>query len=331
MQKQKLTYQQAGVSIDAGDTLVENIKPLAKATERIGCTGSLGGFGGLFDLTKLNYKNPLLVSGTDGVGTKLKLAIAAQKHTTIGIDLVAMCVNDILVQGAEPLFFLDYFATGKLDTTIATKVIAGITEGCKQAGCALIGGETAEMPGMYKIEDYDLAGFAVGAVEREQLLPKTRELKADDLLIGLPSSGVHSNGFSLVRKIIEQEQINWFDAPPFESEHTRLIDELLTPTTIYVKQVLPLMQAGLIKAAAHITGGGLLENIKRVVPEKLSIELNKTAWKKPPVFEWLSEFVDQDELFKTFNMGIGMVLIINQQNIDHFKNLNSTIIGTIKE
>lgn len=300
-----LTYKDAGVDIDAGDNLVDRIKPLAKATSRLGVGGDLGGFGALFDLTKLNYKNPVLVSSTDGVGTKLKLAIDSGIHDTVGIDLVAMCVNDIIVQGAEPLFFLDYFATGKLNVDEAEKVIAGIAEGCKQSGSALIGGETAEMPGMYKAGDYDLAGFSVGIVEKDQILPK--DIKEGDILLGLASSGVHSNGYSLVRKIYERDQ----------SAFT--MKELMTPTRIYVKSLLPLIKQGLVKGMAHITGGGLTENLPRIT----GAEIKLGSWEIPEVFQKLQKIggVETAEMLRTFNYGIGMVVAVSPENKEEAKKL----------
>lgn len=289
-----LTYKDSGVDIEAGESLVEKIKPFAKATTRAGVNSDLGGFGALFDLSSLDYKNPVLVSGTDGVGTKLKLAIEANKHDTVGIDLVAMCVNDVLVQGAEPLFFLDYFACGKLDVDTAADVVKGIAEGCKQAGCALIGGETAEMPGMYADGEYDLAGFTVGAVEKGEILPS--QVSEGDVLIGLPSSGIHSNGYSLVRKLLE----NGLEAD---------LEELLTPTKIYVKEVLPLIRKKLIKGLVHVTGGGITENVPRITGAKIS----KGAWTMPEIFKKMQEAgsITDDEMLKTFNCGIGMVLIVS--------------------
>jgi phosphoribosylformylglycinamidine cyclo-ligase len=294
-----ISYKDAGVDIDAGNALVERIKPLAKATSRLGVDSELGGFGALFDLTKLNYKNPVLVSCTDGVGTKLKLAIESGIHDTVGIDLVAMCVNDLIVQGAEPLFFLDYFATGKLDVEHGVAVIAGIAEGCKQSGCALIGGETAEMPGMYADGDYDLAGFSVGVVEKDAVLP--RDVQVGDVLLGLASSGIHSNGFSLVRKLE-------LDVP---------IEELLTPTKIYVKELMPLIKQKLLKGLVHITGGGLTENIPRICGAKIDL----SAWEMPEIFKkmQMKGNITQAEMLKTFNCGIGMVLIVSRENVDKIK------------
>ncbi len=305
MTKTSVTYEEAGVNIDAGNALVERIKPLAKATARAGLMGGLGGFGALFDLRKAGFKDPILVSGTDGVGTKIKIAQELSRHDTIGIDLVAMCVNDLVVQGAQPLFFLDYFATSKLDIGVAEAVIKGIAEGCKQAGCALAGGETAEMPGIYKPGEYDLAGFAVGAVERENLLPK--EVTAGDLLLGLASSGAHSNGYSLVRHLTKD-----FTAPaPFAPGKT-LGDVFLTPTKIYIKSCISAIAGGGVKALAHITGGGLTENIPRVLPENVSAEINRSAWTLPAAFAWLQEKgnIAEAEMLRTFNCGIGMVVVV---------------------
>ncbi|KAJ8320552.1 hypothetical protein KUTeg_002139 [Tegillarca granosa] len=306
-----LTYESAGVNIEAGNCLVQAIKPLAANTRRSGCDASLGGFGALFDIKAAGYTDPILVSGTDGVGTKLKIAQQISTHDTIGVDLVAMCVNDILAHGAEPLFFLDYFATGKLDVSIATEIVSGIAKGCKEAGCALVGGETAEMPGIYSGEDYDLAGFAVGAVERNCMLPRTLDIKPGDVVIGLPSSGIHSNGFSLVRKVIEKQGLQ-FDMPsPFTYGKT-LGEDLLTPTTIYVKPVLSLMKQKLVKAFAHITGGGLIENIPRILPEGTGVQLDASLWKLPSVFGWLAEKgnISAREMSRTFNCGVGGVLIM---------------------
>jgi phosphoribosylformylglycinamidine cyclo-ligase len=309
-------YKAAGVDIDAGAALVKAIGPLAKASARAGTTASLGGFGALFDTKAAGFKDPILVATTDGVGTKLKIAIATGLHDTIGIDLVAMSVNDLIVQGAEPLFFLDYFATGKLEVGIATRIIAGIAEGCRIAGCALIGGETAEMPGMYADGDYDLAGFAVGAVERGQALDG-QNIVAGDIVIGLPSSGVHSNGYSLVRKLVEQSGLAW-DAPaPFEPTRT-LGAALLTPTEIYVQPALKLVRAGAVKGFAHITGGGLTENIPRVLPDGLGVKLDANAWTLLPVFHWMAKVgsLPAAELARTFNCGIGMIAIVGADRRD---------------
>jgi phosphoribosylformylglycinamidine cyclo-ligase len=303
-----LSYSEAGVDIDAGNALVEAIKPAAKATMRAGVMSGLGGFGALFDLKAAGYSDPILVAATDGVGTKLRIAIDTGHLDTIGIDLVAMCVNDLVCQGAEPLFFLDYFATGKLHVAAATRIITGIAEGCRGAGCALIGGETAEMPGMYAAEDFDLAGFAVGAMERGGALPAG--VVEGDLLLGLASDGVHSNGYSLVRRIVERAGLGW-DAPaPFAA--VSLGAALLTPTRLYVAPVLAALRAGGLHAAAHITGGGLTENLPRVLPEGLGAEIDLGAWSLPPVFDWLMREggLDEAELLKTFNSGIGMVLVV---------------------
>lgn len=313
-----ISYKDAGVDIDAGDRLVEMIKPLAKSTARTGSTSDLGGFGGLFDLAACKFKDPVLVSATDGVGTKLKLAFAADKHDTVGIDLVAMCVNDLVVQAAEPLFFLDYFATGGLEVEKARDVVAGIAEGCRQAGCALVGGETAEMPGMYEKGHYDLAGFAVGAAERSNILPRN-DIKAGDVLLGIASSGVHSNGFSLVRKLIENAGLSLTDKAPFESDAT-LAEVLLTPTKIYVKSCLDAIHTGAVKALAHITGGGLTENLPRVFDEELAAQIDCNTWKPLPVFEWMaSQGVETDEMLRTFNSGIGMVLVVAADKADLVK------------
>lgn len=307
-----MTYQGAGVDIDAGNALVREIAPMAAATKRSGSMDGLGGFGGLFDLKACGYADPILVSATDGVGTKLKLAFETGIHDTVGIDLVAMCVNDVLVQGAEPLFFLDYFATGGLEVEQASNVIQGIADGCHQAGCQLIGGETAEMPGMYAKGEYDLAGFAVGAVERDGRLPRMDQLQTGDVLLGLVSSGLHSNGFSLVRKLAQTEGIGWNEAAPFEPGKT-LGEACLTPTRIYVKSLLQLARSGDIKAMAHITGGGLLENIPRVLPSHLGCELDLASWQWPHVFDWIwqSGRIERDEMLRTFNCGIGMVVMVS--------------------
>ena len=360
--KKPMTYAEAGVDIDAGNALVRAIKPLAKATSRLGADVDLGGFGGLFDLKRAGFKDPILVAANDGVGTKLKIAIDTGQHATIGIDLVAMCVNDLVVQAAEPLFFLDYFAVGKLDVTTARDVIAGIADGCKQAGCALIGGETAEMPGMYKDGDYDLAGFAVGAAERGEILPRS-DIAIGDVLIGLPSSGVHSNGYSLVRKLVTAAKLEWNDPAPFcvvtppplwgrpgggepqkptvgipptpnpSPRHggailrmevgggSSLADALLTPTRIYVKPLLAAIRAtggagpnGAIKALSHITGGGLSENLPRVMPDHAAARIDLASFVMPPVFGWLAKtgHLNDTEMLRTFNCGIGMVIIADK-------------------
>lgn len=303
-----LDYRAAGVDIEAGDALVEAIKPLAKATTRAGVMGGLGGFGALFDLKAAGFTDPVLVSTTDGVGTKLKIAIETGLHDTVGIDLVAMCVNDLVVQGAEPLFFLDYFATGKLSVEQAKSVIAGIADGCRQAGCALVGGETAEMPGMYAEGDYDLAGFSVGAAERGDLLP--RPIVAGDVILGLGSSGVHSNGYSLVRRVVEASGLSWTDSAPFAPGST-LGQALMTPTRIYVRSMLALHRAGLLKAAAHITGGGLPGNLPRVLPDDTAAALTAN-WPVPPVFNWLARTgrVEATEMLRVFNCGVGMAVVV---------------------
>ncbi|PVB63413.1 phosphoribosylformylglycinamidine cyclo-ligase [Labrenzia sp. 011] len=306
-----LTYAAAGVDIDAGNELVKRIKPLVKATSRPGADSDIGGFGGLFDLKSAGFTDPVLVAANDGVGTKLKIAIETGRHRTVGIDLVAMCVNDLVVQGAEPLFFLDYFATGSLDVETATDVVAGIADGCRLAGAALIGGETAEMPGMYVQGDYDLAGFSVGAVERGAILPR-KDVAEGDVLLGLASSGVHSNGYSMVRKIIELSGLTWSDAAPFDSDRS-LGEALMEPTRIYVKPLLAaLRETSGIKALAHITGGGLPENLPRVLPDNCSARIDLARIGAPPVFGWLAETggVAQAELLRTFNCGIGMVAVV---------------------
>jgi phosphoribosylformylglycinamidine cyclo-ligase len=303
------------VDIEAGDALVERIKPLAKSTNRAGSMGGLGGFGALFDLKAAGFTDPVLISSTDGVGTKLRLAIEAGIHGHVGVDLVAMCVNDLVVQGGEPLFFLDYFATGKLEVEQAAEVVSGIAEGCRQAGCALVGGETAEMPGMYHGGDYDLAGFSVGAAERGALLPK--DVAVGDVLIGLGSSGVHSNGFSLVRRIIGASGVALTAPAPFASGST-LAEALLVPTRIYVKSVLALHKAGLLKAAAHITGGGLPGNLPRVLPEGVAAEVHAGSWPLPPVFPWLARAggVAEAEMLKVFNCGLGMVVVVAEADAE---------------
>jgi phosphoribosylformylglycinamidine cyclo-ligase len=306
-----LTYAAAGVDIDAGNALVEAIKPLAKATRRPGAEASLGGFGALFDLKAAGYDDPLIVTTTDGVGTKLKVAIETGRHDEVGIDLVAMCVNDLLAQGAEPLMFLDYYATAKLEVETARRVVAGIAEGCRQAGAALVGGETAEMPGMYGAGDYDLAGFSVGAVNRDGVLPKLDAQRPGDVLIGLASSGPHSNGYSLVRKVVERSGLAWEDPAPFAPGQT-LAQALMAPTRIYVRSTLPLIKGGLVKGAAHITGGGLIENPPRAIREGLVPRFDWNAWPLPPVFAWLQETgaISDHELRRTFNCGIGFMIIV---------------------
>ncbi len=314
--KSPLTYRDSGVDIEAGEALVRAIGPQARSTERPGVIGGLGGFGALFDVRAAGFADPVLVSGTDGVGTKLMLAFETGRHDTVGIDLVAMCANDVLAQGAEPLFFLDYFATGQLETGIAEAVIAGIAEGCRQAGCALIGGETAEMPGMYPRGHYDLAGFVVGAAERDALLPRHDDMRAGDILVGLASSGPHSNGYSLIRHVIAREGLSYDARAPFAD--TSLGEALLTPTRLYSAPVLPLIRSGLVKGLAHITGGGLTENVPRMSPDRLKPALDDTAIIIPPVFEWLQAAggVADEEMRRTFNMGIGMVLAIGAEQLD---------------
>ncbi len=327
-----LTYRDAGVDIDAGDRLVENIKPFAKRTMRPEVLNGIGGFGALVEISK-KYREPVLVSGTDGVGTKLKLAFELNRHDTVGIDLVGMSVNDILVQGAEPLFFLDYFACGKLDVDTATEVIKGIALGCEQAGCALIGGETAEMPGMYPPGEYDLAGFAVGVVEKADIISGA-DIKAGDVVIGLASNGAHSNGYSLVRKIISTHKVDLaqkLDGKP-------LSDLIMAPTRIYVKPLLALMKSLTVKGMAHITGGGLLENVPRVLPENVVAQLDGKSWHTPALFDWLREMgnVAPQEMYRTFNCGIGMVVIVDKNDADAaLAQLNAageraTVIGTIR-
>lgn len=317
--KNGLSYAAAGVDIDAGNALVDAIKPAAKATTRPGVMAGLGGFGALFDLKAAGYSDPILVAATDGVGTKLRIAIDTGHLDTIGIDLVAMCVNDLVCQGAEPLLFLDYFATGKLDVPAATRIINGIAEGCRRSGCALIGGETAEMPGMYAAEDFDLAGFAVGAMERGQDLPA--DVAEGDVLLGLESDGVHSNGYSLVRKVVERAGLTW-DAPAPFAEGS-LGAALLAPTRLYVKPALAAIRAGGVHALAHITGGGLTENLPRVLPEGLGAEIDLGAWSLPPVFGWLAQEggIAQAEMLKTFNAGIGMVLVVAPEQAEAVKAL----------
>ncbi len=312
-----LSYKQAGVDIDAGNALVEAIKPAVRSTRRPGADAEIGGFGGLFDLKAAGFVDPVLVAANDGVGTKLKIAIDTGSHSTIGIDLVAMCVNDIIVQGAEPLFFLDYFATGRLDVATGTAIVEGIAEGCRIAGCALIGGETAEMPGMYHDNDYDLAGFAVGAAERGTLLPRA-DLAAGDVLVAIASSGVHSNGFSLVRKIVEVSGIDWYLPAPFDKGKS-LSEALLTPTRIYVKPLLSALKAGIgIKALAHITGGGFIDNIPRVLPDTLAAHIDLSAVSVPPVFGWLARVggMAEREMLRTFNCGVGMLAVVEATEAD---------------
>lgn len=308
----QLSYAAAGVSIDAGDELVERIKPAAKRTMIPGVLGSIGGFGALFEVSK-DYKNPVLVTGTDGVGTKLMLAFKLGRHDTVGQDLVAMSVNDILVQGAKSLFFLDYYACGKLDVDVASRVVAGVAKGCELAGCALIGGETAEMPGMYPEGEYDLAGFAVGVVEKDRIIDGTR-IQPGDIILGLASSGPHSNGFSLIRKVVEVSGADW--SMPFDG--ATLADRAMEPTRIYVKQVLEVMKTINIKGMAHITGGGLLENVPRVLPETVQAKIDGKAWTRPAIFDWLQEKgnIEDHEMFRVFNNGIGLVVIVSPEEAE---------------
>ena len=314
--KPSISYRDAGVDIDAGEALVDAIKPLARATRRAGTEAGLGGFGAVFDPRAAGFEDPLLIATTDGVGTKLKIALEAGKHDSIGIDLVAMCVNDLVVQGAEPLFFLDYYATGHLDIAVARDVIAGIAEGCRIAGCALSGGETAEMPGMYAKGDYDLAGFAVGAVERGALIDG-RRVAAGDAIIGLASAGVHSNGYSLVRRLVADSGQGWQDPAPFAPNQS-LAAAFLAPTRIYVPACLAAARTGAVKAMAHITGGGLPDNVPRVLPAGLGAEIDAAAWDLPPVFAWLRDAgnLPPRELLRTFNCGIGMVMVCAGSDVD---------------
>lgn len=330
-------YSKAGVDVEAGYEVVERIKKHVKKTERLGVLGSLGGFGGCFDLSTLSVKEPVLVSGTDGVGTKLMIAIQTETHDTIGIDCVAMCVNDIVAQGAEPLYFLDYIATGKNVPERLEKVVAGVADGCVQAGAALIGGETAEMPGMYKEDEYDLAGFAVGIAEKSQLVTGEK-IKAGDVLIGLPSSGIHSNGFSLVRKIFfEHHQFTYEDQLPELSQ--ALGKELLTPTRIYVQAILPLVKEELVHGIAHVTGGGFVENLPRMLPENLAVEIHENSWPILPIFEVLSSYgkLPKQEMYEIFNMGIGMVIAIAPEKVSDVQallqkqNEASYVIGQVIE
>ncbi|WP_420432791.1 phosphoribosylformylglycinamidine cyclo-ligase [Hyphobacterium sp.] len=315
--RNSLTYADAGVDIDAGDALVDRIKPLAKSTARPGAEVALGGFGGAFDLKAAGFSDPVLVSGTDGVGTKLRIAIETGICGTIGIDLVAMCANDVLAQGAEPLFFLDYFATGKLDPARGEAIVAGIAEGCRQAGCALIGGETAEMPGMYAGDDFDLAGFVVGAAERGTLLPRCDDMQAGDVLIGLASSGPHSNGYSLIRKVVDMAGLTWTDDAPFAPGQS-VGEALLAPTRLYIKSCVPLIREGLIKGLAHITGGGLIENPPRMLPDHLGFTLDHSAWQRPAVFDWLAATggIEEAEMRRAFNGGVGMLLAVAAEDAE---------------
>jgi len=333
---ERYSYEQAGVSIAAGNALVRAIAPLARATARPGATADLGGFGGFFDPRAAGYSDPLLVAANDGVGTKVKLAIDHDRHDAIGIDLVAMCVNDLIVQGAEPLFFLDYFATGKLDNGVAERVVAGIADGCKIAGCALIGGETAEMPGMYAAGDYDLAGFCVGAVERGEQLTGDK-VGEGDVLLGLASSGVHSNGYSLVRRLAADK--GWkLDRPALFDQDSLLIDTLIAPTRIYVKSLLPLVRSGKIYALAHITGGGLLENVPRVLPEGLRAHIDADAWEQTRLMAFLQGQgnIEPAEMARTFNCGIGMILAVAHDDVhgvvEELERAGETVhrVGTIE-
>ncbi len=316
--KNGMTYADAGVDIDAGNALVDRIKPAAKRTNRPGVMSGLGGFGALFDLKGAGYQDPILVGATDGVGTKLRIAIDTGVVDGVGVDLVAMCVNDLICQGAEPLFFLDYFATGKLETETAARIIEGIAEGCVQSGCALIGGETAEMPGMYPEGDFDLAGFAVGAMERDAHLPAG--VQEGDVLLGLASNGVHSNGYSLVRRLVEHSGLEWDSPSPFGGG--LLGEALLTPTRLYVKQALAAIRSGGVHALAHITGGGLTENLPRVLPEELGARIDLNAWDLPPVFKWMSEVggIAEAEMLKTFNCGIGMIVVCASDQAEELAN-----------
>jgi phosphoribosylaminoimidazole synthetase len=312
-----LTYRDAGVDIDEGERLIDLIKPAAKSTARKGADAALGGFAAAFDPRAAGYKDPIILATTDGVGTKLKIAIDTGKHETVGIDLVAMCVNDLLAQGAEPVLFLDYYACGQLKADDAAKVVNGIAEGCRLAGCALAGGETAEMPGLYRGNEYDLAGFALGAAERGALLPRVDEMKAGDVILGLASSGPHSNGYSLVRKVVERSGLAW-DAPaPFAPGQT-LADALLTPTRIYARQLLPSIHDGSIKGLAHITGGGLVDNTPRALPDHLQAAFDWDAWERPTVFQWLQQTggVPEEDMRRTFNLGIGIALIVAPERAD---------------
>lgn len=328
-------YKQAGVDLEASKTLVDVIKPFATATDRKGSKSQIGGFGGLFDLKAEGFKDPVLVSSCDGVGTKILVAGKAQKFDTIGIDLVAMCVNDLLVQGAEPLFLLDYIASGRLDVAVVRDIIAGVAQGCRIAGCALLGGETAEMPSLYSLDDYDIAGFSVGAVERENIIDGSK-VKKGDVIIGLPSDGLHSNGFSLVRKVIADEGLE-YDAPaPFMLDMP-LGDALLAPTKIYTKMLMPLIREQKFNALAHITGGGLTDNIPRVLPESLCAEIDLSTWRVPTMFQWIASSGDIDplEMLQTFNCGIGMVAIIDAEEeanvVKHYEDMGEKVfrIGTI--
>jgi phosphoribosylformylglycinamidine cyclo-ligase len=316
--KNHLTYKDAGVDIDAGEALVARIAPAAKATRRPGADAALGGFGGLFDLKEAGFKDPVLVASTDGVGTKLKIAIETRLFQGVGQDLVAMCVNDIVVQGAEPLFFLDYYATGKLEVDAAAVVIEGIARACRESGCALIGGETAEMPGLYAKGDFDLAGFSVGAAERGHILPHTAEMREGDVVIGVASSGVHSNGFSLVRRVVEQSDYTYDSPAPFDAMRS-LGEALMAPTRLYVKSALTAIRTGGVKGLAHITGGGITENLPRALPDGLDAEIDLGTWTPPGVFPWLAQTagIETVEILRTFNCGIGLVAIVAPMQAGH--------------
>jgi phosphoribosylformylglycinamidine cyclo-ligase len=331
-----LTYAQAGVDIDAGNRMVDLIKPLVRATARPGADAEIGGFGGIFDLKQAGYRDPVLVAATDGVGTKLKVAVETGRHDTIGIDLVAMSVNDLVVQGAEPLFFLDYYACGKLEPELGAAIVAGISIGCREAGCALIGGETAEMPGVYSGDDYDLAGFAVGAVERDAVLPRI-DVAEGDVIIGLASSGVHSNGYSLVRKVVEKSGLSWSTPAPFMTGKS-LGESILAPTRIYVKSCLAAIRSTkAVKGLAHITGGGFPDNIPRVLPKGLGARINLAAVPVLPVFKWLADAggISQNEMLRTFNCGIGMIVIVSEKDSDAVMRAftssgeNVVVLGTV--
>jgi phosphoribosylamine--glycine ligase/phosphoribosylformylglycinamidine cyclo-ligase len=316
-QEKPLTYAEAGVDVDAGNALVKRIKDAVRSTRRPGADAEIGGFGGIFDLKAAGYTDPLLVAGIDGVGTKLKIACAMGKHSTVGIDLVAMSVNDLLAQGAESLMFLDYYATSKLDIKEAADFVEGVAEGCRQAGCALVGGETAEMPDMYAPGEYDAAGTALGAVERSQLLPRTDLMKTGDVLIGVTSNGVHSNGYSLIRKIVERQGLSYTDPAPWNPA-TTIGDELLIPTRIYVKPVINLVKKNLVKGLAHITGGGLTENIPRMLPDSLAAEVDVSAWEQPALFQWFKKAggLSAQEYARTWNTGLGLVLVVAAEDAD---------------
>lgn len=322
MSKNKISYSDSGVNIDAGNRLVDDIKPEISATDRLGVMANIGGFGGLFDLKACNYQDPILVAATDGVGTKLKIAIETNNLEAIGQDLVAMCVNDLVVQGAEPLFFLDYYACSKLDNNQAKIVIKSIADACKKSGCALIGGETAEMPGMYQKNDFDLAGFAVGAVERERVLPQKDKIIDGDVIVSLPSSGIHSNGFSLVRKIMQQHKLSYNEISEFDNTKT-YGEAFLTPTKLYIKPCLELHKKSLVKAFCHITGGGLIENIPRILPNNMGFNIDYDNIELPSIFRWLESKsrLKKEELYRVFNCGIGMVFVTNENSISNIKDI----------